>query len=149
MNGVMMGSHTPENVAIARLLFAAAPGLRLWKESLARLPEVIVSGSVARAWRPCCHSRAHPGGAAVRAGRRRDVDLELAHQSQEVRSLEAQRPGGTRAIASGLRQGRLDESALEVGDGAVEARRLGIGGGGDGGHAEHDRKRCATSGAAR
>src|SRR5437016_5234329 len=119
MNGVMMGSHTPENVAIARLLFAAAPGRRLWKESLARLPR---SSSRAR-WRgrgavAAIRGR-HPGGAAVWAGRRRDVDLELAHQSQEVRSLEAQRPGGTRAIASRLRQGRLDESALEVGDGAV------------------------------
>jgi len=64
-------------------------------------------------------------GPAPRAGRRRDADLELAHEPQEIGPLEPERPGRARAVAAGLGQGRLDEPPLELADGAVEALRPG------------------------
>jgi len=65
------------------------------------------------------------GATAPGARRRRDVDLELAHEPQEIGPLEPERPGRPRAVAAGLGQGRLDEPPLELADGAVEALRPG------------------------
>ena len=52
---------------------------------------------------------------------RRDADLELPHQSQEIRPLETQGLRRARPVAAGLGQARLDEPAFELGHGTVEA----------------------------
>ena len=51
------------------------------------------------------------------ARRRRDVDLELAHEPEEVGPLEPERPCPPRAIAARLGQGRLDEPPFEIAGG--------------------------------
>src|SRR3990167_3679590 len=48
---------------------------------------------------------------------------ELAHEAQEIGPLEPQRPRRLGPVAAELGERRLDEPALELGDGAVEPRR--------------------------
>jgi hypothetical protein len=42
------------------------------------------------------------------------VDLELSHETQEIRPLESERPGGTRSVTAELGERRLDQTALEL-----------------------------------
>ena len=66
-------------------------------------------------------------GAPPRAGRRRDADLELAHEPQKVGPLEPERPSRPRTVAAGLGQGRLDEPPLELANCPMETLRPGLG----------------------
>src|ERR1700682_5284174 len=59
------------------------------------------------------------GAAAPGTRRRRDADLEIAHEPEEIGLLEPERPGRACAVAAGLGQGRLDQPPLELTDGAV------------------------------
>ena len=96
------------------------------------------------------------GSAAPRARRRRDADLELTHEPQEIGPLEPERPGRARAVATGLGQGRLDQPPLELADSAVvpvrpgtSRRRLRRWGGSrsHGSHDEHPRQVVCHGGA--
>src|SRR5262249_7700666 len=79
-----------------------------------------------------------------RARGRRGLHLDFPHESEEVRPLQPERP---RPIATGLREGRLDEPPLELGDGPGKAVRLRAGcrrwDRGRGGHARARGKRRA------
>jgi hypothetical protein len=60
------------------------------------------------------------GDGAPRARRRRRRgDAQLADQPQQIRPLEAERPGRVRPVAAGALQHRLDQVPLEGGDGVV------------------------------
>ena len=62
-------------------------------------------------------------GAAPGSRRRRNADLELAHEPKQVGPLEPQCPGRPRSVASQLGQCCLDQPPLEVANGAVVAHR--------------------------
>src|SRR5262245_31153091 len=56
----------------------------------------------------------------------RDVHTELADEPQEIRALQPERARRARAVAAELEKRGLDQSPLELGDGAVvTGRRLG------------------------
>jgi hypothetical protein len=56
-------------------------------------------------------------------GRRRRGDAEIADEPQEVRALEPERFRGVGAVAARSTEGRLDQAALELGDGTVVPER--------------------------
>jgi hypothetical protein len=53
----------------------------------------------------------------------RHGDAEIADQAEEIRPLEAEDPGGVRAVSASLVERRFDEPSLEVVDRAVIAGR--------------------------
>src|SRR5215470_8819580 len=86
-----------------------------------------VSNLLGRGWRPFLGGARRSAVAPAsppRAGGRRDLHLEFPHEPEEVRPLKPERPRRPRPIAAGLREGRLDEPSLELGDGSVKPVRL-------------------------
>src|SRR5262245_40666672 len=67
-------------------------------------------------------ARSDGGVAATRRWRRRR-HAELADEAQQVCALQAEGAGGVGAVAAHLLERRLDQPALEVGDGAVITER--------------------------